>query len=307
MTAGALSEDYAVHLGRWIEGGGEDALRAACELAQRAMREGLGVVEVSELHQQALSRAFERPSSRRDPARTVRIATTFFVESLLPLEEAQRAFRESNANLRRLNERREEETKRIAHAIHAEPGQLLASAAIALERVARDLPDQARERLTEITVLLDEIHGQLRRLSHELRPPMLDQLGLLPALRYLADGVRERSGVAVGVHGDLLARPSPPVETAVYRIVEEALQNVVKHADTKSATVRVWQEPRRLCCLVRDSGRGFAVDAALDRGREHGLGLVGIRERLHELRGTLLIDATPGSGTDLSISIPTEE
>ena len=306
MTAEALAEDYETHLGRWIENGGAQDLAAAGELARRAMREGLTVIEISALHQQALARALDRPSGR-DAARAVRSAAAFFAESLLPFEAECCALRESNTNLRRLNARREEDAKRVAHAIHAEPGQLLASAAIALERVGRDLPEQGRQRLVEIAALLDEIHHDLRRLSHELRPPLLDQLGLLPALRFLAEGVKQRSGVAVSVHGDLETRPSPPVETAVYRIVEQALDNVVEHADAGSATVRVWQEPRRLCCSVRDDGKGFEPNAANGGGAGPGLGLVSIDERVDELRGTLSIDTRPGGGTDLSISIPTEE
>jgi signal transduction histidine kinase len=306
MTEATLADDYQARLGRWIESGGREELVAAGELAHRAMREGLGVVEISELHQQALARALDG-ASRRDPARTVESATTFFVESLIPFDAERRALRESNTNLRRLHARREEDAKRIAHSIHAEPGQLLASAAIALERVGRDLPDQSQQRLAEITVLLDEIHRELRRLSHQLRPPMLDQLGLLPALRFLAEGVRERSGVGVRVHGDLRERPSPPLETAVFRFVEEALDNVVKHSGAKSATVRVWDEPGRLCCSVRDAGRGFDLSAATGGAAPWGLGLIGIRERVHELRGTLRIDARPGDGAGLEISIPTEE
>jgi signal transduction histidine kinase len=302
----ALAEDYAVQLERWLERGGKESLEGAYELARRAIDEGLGVIDMSELHQSALERALSRPGADLDPARALRIAKTFFAETLLPFEMAHRASRDSNASLRRLNERFEDDAKRISHAIHAETGQLLASAAIALERVGRELPEK-REELRQVAALLDQIHHELRRLSHELRPPLLDQLGLLPALRFLAEGVSERSGITVRVYGDLPARPTPQMETAVYRIVQEALHNVIEHSGAARAMVRVWKERKSLHCSVRDGGNGFDARATAETGKGRGLGLVSIRERLHELGGRLKIDSAPGRGTDLVIMIPTED
>ena len=302
----ALAEDYSVQLERWLTLNGEDHHQTARELARRAMGEGLGPVGVSELHQSALERVLEHAEARQDPARAVRIAKEFLAETLVPYESESRSFREANATLRRLNERFEEDAKRIAHAIHNDAGQLLASAAIALERVARDVPDHRGE-LQQIATLLDDIHHVLRRLSHQLRPPLLDQLGLLPALRFLAEGVSERSGIAVRVLGELTERPSPVLENALYRMVQEALDNVVEHSGAGKAVVRLWKENGRLCCSVRDSGRGFDIKSAGAGANGRGLGLVAIRERLRDFRGTLQIDAAPGHGTDLVILIPTED
>jgi signal transduction histidine kinase len=269
------------------------------------MGEGLGPVGVSELHQTALERILERSEARLDPARAVRIAKGFLAETLVPFESESRSSREANATLRRLNQRFEEDAKRIAHAIHNEAGQLLASAAIALERVGREVPDRRRE-LQQVASLLDEIHHVLRRLSHQLRPPLLDQLGLLPALRFLAEGVSERSGIAVRVHGELPERPPAAVENALYRMVQEALDNVVEHSGAGKAAVRLWKDNGRWCCSVSDSGKGFDVKSAAVRSHGRGLGLVAIRERLRDFSGTLQIDAAPGHGTDLVILIPTE-
>ena len=227
-------------------------------------------------------------------------------DALTLFERENRAFRDANATLRRLNQRFEEDAKRIAHALHNEAGQLLASAAIELERVGRDVPERKNE-LRQVASLLDEIHHVLRRLSHQLRPPLLDQIGLLPALRFLAEVVSERSGIAVRVHGELAARPAPAVEDGVYRMVQEALDNVVEHSGAGKAEVRLWKERGRLCCSVRDGGRGFDVGSAQARANGRGLGLVAIRERLRDFRGTLQIDAAPGHGTDLVILIPTED
>ena len=227
-------------------------------------------------------------------------------DALTSIESENRAFRDANATLRRLNQRFEDDAKRIAHAIHNEAGQLLASAAITLERVGRDIPER-KDELRQVASLLDEIHHVLRRLSHQLRPPLLDQLGLLPALRFLAEGVSERSGIVVRVEGELAARPRAAVENAVYRMVQEALDNVVEHSGAGRAAVRLWQEQGRLYCSVRDSGKGFDVSNAEARANGRGLGLVAIRERLRDFRGTLQIDAAPGHGTNLVILIPMEE
>lgn len=105
----------------------------------------------------------------------------------------------------------------------------------------------------------------------------------------------------------LAARPPPAVEDGVYRMVQEALDNVVEHSGAGKAEVRLWKERGRLCCSVRDGGRGFDVGNAQARADGRGLGLVAIRERLRDFRGTLRIDAAPGHGTDLVILIPTED
>jgi signal transduction histidine kinase len=270
------------------------------------MLEGLGVVGVSELHQNALERVLERSAAREDPARAVRIAKNFLAETLSPFELESHSVRLANATLRRLNERFEEDAKRISHAIHNEASQLLASAAIALERIGRDLPERKSD-LHQVAALLDDVHHVLRRLSHQLRPPLLDQLGLLPALRFLAEGVSERSGIMVRVQGELSVRPAPLVENAVYRMVQEALDNVVEHSGAARATVRLWRERGRVCCSVRDDGKGFEVENTDTGANGRGLGLVAIRERLRDFDGTLQIDAAPGYGTDLVMLIPTED
>ncbi len=214
--------------------------------------------------------------------------------------------RRAQEALRRLNERLEAEARRIAHALHDEAGQLLASVHLALEEVASELSPPAAGRLREIRKLLDVIEEQLRRLSHELRPTILDDLGLLPALEFVADGVSKRSALSVTVKGSITERLPPVVETALYRIVQEALTNVTKHAKATCTTVHVEREGRVVRCSVRDDGVGFDVSAASARRGEQGLGLIGIRERLDALGGTLQIASTPGQGTELVITISLE-
>jgi two-component system sensor histidine kinase UhpB len=208
--------------------------------------------------------------------------------------------------LRRLNQTLEDEAKRIAHALHDEAGQLLASVYIALEGITRDLPSSAGQRLKEVKALLDQIEVQLRRLSHELRPTILDDLGLVPAIEFLSEGVSKRTKLQVTVAGSTLGRLAAPVETTLYRIVQEAMNNVTRHAKARCATVRLEQNGRFIRCLVCDDGIGFDVPAVLSRKGHAGLGLIGIRERLNAVGGNCRIISAPGQGTTLQVEIPLE-
>ncbi len=198
----------------------------------------------------------------------------------------------------------EEEAKRIAHALHDEAGQLLAAVYLAVADVAHELPSPARERLGRIWGLLDQVDEQLRRLSHELRPTILDDLGLGPGLEFLAEGTSKRTGLRIAVEGSTGGRLPPAIETALYRSVQEALNNVTKHAHATRARVELQREPGAIRCVVRDDGVGFDVPDVQARRGDRGLGLLGIRERLHAVGGRLQITSAPGQGTELLMTIP---
>jgi signal transduction histidine kinase len=206
--------------------------------------------------------------------------------------------------LRRLDEKLEEEAKRIAHALHDEAGQFLACVHIALEEIARDLPPRSRQQIQEVRGLLDKVEGQLRRLSHELRPTILDDLGLLPALEFLADGVSKRAGLPISLEGRRDGRLPAAIETAFYRVVQEALNNATKHAQAKRAWVRIQRESGVVRCSIKDDGVGFDVTAMTAKKGQAGLGLLGIRERIAVLGGTLQIHSEPGRGTEMVITVP---
>src|SRR5438552_4650934 len=208
--------------------------------------------------------------------------------------------------LRGLNEALEEEVKRIAHALHDEAGQLLASVHIGLAEVVRDLPPHTSRRLDDVRGLLTKIEEQLRHLSHELRPTILDDLGLHPAIEFLADGVSRRTGLQITVEGVPGKRMPAPTETALYRIVQEALTNVTKHAQASRVTIRFARDGRLLRCSIGDNGAGFDVLAVQARRGARGLGLIGIQERLNAVGGTLNITSIPGSGAELIICVPVE-
>jgi signal transduction histidine kinase len=126
----------------------------------------------------------------------------------------------------------------------------------------------------------------------------------LPALEFLVKGYGKRSGLSVTVTGSTEGRLKDEVETALYRIVQEALNNVTRHAKAGHVQVNLWRAKGMIRCTVRDDGVGFSVPTFNAGKASNGLGLMGIQERLRPLYGSMTIDSTPGDGTELSITIP---
>jgi signal transduction histidine kinase len=214
-----------------------------------------------------------------------------------------RAFRDANTMLRRLNDMLEGQAKRIAYALHSEAGQLLASVHLAIADAGRDLPPANAAHLGKVRTLLIEIEERLRNLSHELRPPVLEDLGLAAALELLADSVAKRFGLPVSVSVSLKGDLPAPIENTVYRITQEALTNTAKHAEASRAEVEVRQIDRKIVFSVRDDGIGFDSTGAF-RKRRPGLGLTEIRERVAALGGVVRLGLNDERGTDLTIEIP---
>ncbi|MGH9869557.1 MAG: ATP-binding protein [Candidatus Polarisedimenticolia bacterium] len=301
-----LEREYCDALRAYLIRPNEQALRRAYSTGRLTLSNGAGVLGIAALHHQAMKDVIPSLSAEIEEALLIKRAEEVFIESLMPFEMSHRAFREAIAVLRRMNERIEEEAKRIAHALHEEAGGLLASTNLALEELARDLSPEGTERLSLVRCLLDQMDEQLRHLAHEIRPTVLDDLGLAPALEFLADGLSKRSGLAIAVEGSTGGRLPSAVETTLYRNVQEALNNVTRHAQARRATVAVTREARAVRCSVRDDGVGFDVSAVIETRGERVLGHVGMRERLDSVHGTLLITSAPGQGTELLMYIPLE-
>lgn len=274
-TPEAAPRDGAYHLGLW------------------ARADGLGVLEVGAVHTAALQGLLRERKPSPIAAALVRRAGNFLVQCLLPFDESSRAWR-------RLNQALENEAKRVAGALHDEQAQLLASAHFAFAGLAADLPPRLQGRIDELRALLHRIESDLRRLSHELRPPVLDSLGLKPALQFLAENVARRARIQIAVDGKDPGRLPPDVEITLYRIVQEALNNVARHARASRASVELHAARKRVSCTVRDDGIGFAAD----RAPANGLGLIMMRERLSALDGTLKLSSRPRRGTTLRAEIP---
>jgi signal transduction histidine kinase len=214
--------------------------------------------------------------------------------------------RQAESALRHLNSHLEDKAKRIAHALHDEAGQLLATVYLRVAEISGELPPLGRRRMDELRTLLDQVDDQLRRLAYELRPTILDDLGLVPACQFLAEGVSRRSRVRVLVKGSTGGRLAADVETALYRVAQEALGNVGKHARARTATVEFERARTSLRGSIKDDGVGFDVNGVLSRIGPQGLGLMGMRERVVAIGGRLTVRSNPGKGTSVEFEVPLE-
>jgi PAS domain S-box-containing protein len=203
----------------------------------------------------------------------------------------------------------DEEARRIAHVLHDESGQFLAMVYISLDELAKSLSAADKERVEKIKSLLDEVEERLRDLSHELYPAMLDHLGLVPSLEYLASQIAKRTGMQIAVEANLPERLSPLLELTIYRVVQEGFNNVVRHANAAAVSLRLLQDDHLVQCAIQDDGVGFDPCKSFAAGRKpaHGLGLPGMRERVEAAGGTFEILSAPGAGTKLFLSIPREK
>ena len=206
---------------------------------------------------------------------------------------------------RRLVEVQEQERRHLALELHDEIGQHLTGLKLALEALSSAPPETAGDKLRAAGALVEEVLARVRELSFDLRPALLDHLGLLPALRWLVERYTGCTGLTVNFQcAGLEQRFAPELETAAYRVVQEALTNVARHARVGTAAVRVWLDAATLFVQVEDEGLGFDPGAVLASNRSNGL--PGLQERLRLLGGQLAIESAPGCGTHLLAELPLE-
>jgi signal transduction histidine kinase len=297
---------YPASLRDYLGGAGESALQRAYQIGRQALEAGTGLVAIADIHHECLRTLMtqELPNGERD--RILTRAAQFFAECVSPYEMTYGGFREANTALRHFNEVLEQEAKRISNALHDEAGQLLVAVYIALQDLADEVP-AVQPQVLKVTQLLDQIEFQLRRLSHELTPALLNDLGLVPALRYLFEGLAQRSRLEISVEAVPEERLPRRVETTLYQIAKEALHNVIKHAQATGVWIRFQRTAGSIDCFIRDDGKGFDPASIAAAQGEQGFGLIGIRERLNVVGGHLRINSTGGCGTELVISIPVEK
>ena len=204
----------------------------------------------------------------------------------------------------------EEERKRIARELHDETSQVLASLTANLEAAVGTLPASANKTkamLKKAQALSVNILDELHKLIYELRPSLLDDLGLVAAIRWLVDSNLGAAGVIVNFKTTgRVRRLDTQLETILFRVVQEAVSNIARHADAKNADVSLHFKKSIIRVRVRDDGRGFDVKEAISsKDRPRGLGLLGMKERVELVNGTLSIRSSPGSGgTEINIEIP---
>ena len=295
---------YPTALRDYLDGAGESALQQAYQIGRKALEAGTGLVAIADIHHSCLRELLAHDVGIDERNRILTGAAQFFAECISPYEMTYGGFREANTALRHFNEVLEQEAKRIANALHDEAGQLLVAVYIALQDLCHEVP-AVEPHILKVTQLLDQIEVQLRRLSHELMPALLSDLGLVPALRYLFEGLAQRTQLQISIEAAPEQRLPRRVEATLYHVAKEALHNVVKHARATAVWIRFQRKADSICCCIRDNGTGFdPASIAVGEG-EQGFGLIGMRERLSVVGGSMQINSG-GCGTELMISIPVE-
>ncbi len=222
-------------------------------------------------------------------------------------EAALRASADQLQNLsRRLVEAHERERRHIARELHDEIGQVLTGLKLSLGASAAAAPPAMLAVLNEANASLNELMARVRDLSLDLRPALLDDLGLLPALGWYLDRYTPRTGVRVELrHQGVSRRFSPEVETVAYRTIQEALTNVARHANTDYATVWLLADAQRLMLRIDDAGCGFDSEVAERTLRTQTTGgLSGMQERMQLIGGLLTIESAQGVGTRIIAELP---
>jgi signal transduction histidine kinase len=202
----------------------------------------------------------------------------------------------------------EEERQRLSRELHDGFGQVLTVFKISLELLQKDLPPDLpllNEPVAEMVELAGDMMDQIRVLAYDLRPPALDTLGLDAALDSFCREFAQRTKLIIKYIGMEVPRLSETISITFYRLLQEALTNVVRHAQAQNVLVKFDYDGRTLSLHVADNGQGFDVHSSLaTSARPKGLGLLGMKERVMLLGGSLEIDTKPGQGTRLEASIP---
>jgi signal transduction histidine kinase len=229
----------------------------------------------------------------------LRLAETFASRAAVAADLSERVARES---LRRVVSAQELERRRLARELHDETGQALTSILLGLKPIEEGMQDD--KSLTAVADLRDLVVATLqdvRRLAVELRPSALDDFGLVPALERLTETFAEQTGIAVDLEAALPSERLPSeTETALYRIVQESLTNVVKHARARSVSISLTRKDGSVTAVIEDDGQGFDPEQTT----EDTFGLTGMRERVALLDGTLQVESSEGGGTTLFVEVP---
>jgi signal transduction histidine kinase len=335
-----LSRHYSATLERYLARQREELLQRAYEIGRQAIACGLGVLDMGRMHQRALAARASSKSIKEKRAAALKAAETFFLEALSPFEAAHRGFREANLRLqaltaalegrntalgnevaqsrrsesalRQLSNRilhaQEEERKRISRELHDAVGGSLAgiSVNLALLHKADGLHGRAAgKQIADTQRVVQEAMETVHNFAHELRPAALDDLGLVPALRSYLNKFAGRTRLQVDFRASPEAeRLNSEQKTVIFRVTQESLTNVAKHARASRVRVTLRKQKHGVRVEIRDNGQAFRVDKQLGANGRERLGLLGMQERVRLVNGRLAIKSLPSEGTIVSAEIP---
>lgn len=338
----ALRDSYRLTLRDYMRDGGEAGLAHAYECGREASIAGLGVLDLVRMHHVVLGELKVSPEAvaiATSSAAEER-AQEFLLEALSPFEAAHRGYRRAHEALRarerelsegrahyenlfkeargmeealRLLSKRmvyaqEEERKKFSRELHDEVGQALNAMTMnlaALKRLTECATPAAVARIDDTVQLVERTIETVHRFARELRPAMLDELGLEAALRACVRGFAERTGHGVEFHGRLEGNLlTPDQRIVIYRVAQESLNNVAKHASATHVDVILWREGGSAILEIRDNGRGFLPAPRRVEPDRQRLGLLGMEERVRLVNGRFHIGSRPGAGTIVRVEIP---
>jgi signal transduction histidine kinase len=207
----------------------------------------------------------------------------------------------------RLEAAKEEERRFLAHELHDELGQSLTALKLRLQLGSQGLAIPPGDSTPQALTLIDQLITRVRQISVNLRPPLLDEVGLGPALRLYLEGQAALSNVAIELDSKGAAdwaRLAPDMEIACFRVVQESITNALRHASARHIQVRIVREPARVTLAIHDDGRGFDPAALAGADLAGHLGIVGMRERVRSCAGVFQLTSRPGAGTTVEIDLP---
>jgi len=227
-----------------------------------------------------------------------------YLAAFRDITQRKRAERRVGTLSRELLTAYERAQREIGHELHDGVGQQLLGIRLSVEGAKRAHGTDVTARLDKLGTMVDEVIEELRRLSHALKPAVLDDFTFLEALQSLVDRLREESGIDIILRHDGLGdRDNNMVETVAFRIIQEALTNVLRHAGVESAEVDVREHGRALHVRIADAGVGFEVSDP----SEAGIGMKGMSERAELIGGTFTVDSAPHRGTVINVTLPLDQ
>ncbi len=201
----------------------------------------------------------------------------------------------------------EDERRRVSRELHDDLNQRLALLSVEIGRMeakTKELPPQVKEHLSYVKRSVNDLSQEVRRIAHALHPTVLDELGLVAAIQgYLTEVARVEKMQVKFRHRNVPTKLSPTVALSLFRIVQEAVRNAVKHSGSRTVNVVMHGLDSSLHLAIRDNGRGFRPSAA----KGNGMGLIGMEERIRLVGGTFRLKSKPKSGTSIDVQVPTKD
>ena len=304
-----ISASYAdiEHRVRGLEGGA-DAYLSEPVNQQELLATVRALLRLSYAQQEARRQAGEAEKARQELKKINESLETRVGERTAELERRNVEVHELS---RRLLHAQDEERRRVSRELHDSTGQLLVVLNINLSRLKSESTQNSAEiqkLVDESTAIVDEMSRQIRTLSYLLHPPLLDEAGLVSALKWYVEGFASRSNIEVTLQlPDEMGRLSRDLETTVFRLVQESLTNIHRHSESKTAAVRLQNDPQSLRLEISDAGKGIAPSmmAGASAKSRLGVGILGMKERVSRLGGTFEV-ASNGTGTSVCATLPIE-